>query len=117
MKYERITITRFKISGSFIAVIAVVILLAANHKSVGPALHTLTEIIMWTAISVGIIATTAIALLVRRAIKRARTGSYVPVKRVTLYPEYTLNSKPVAEIEPKRITLNGINYVEVKDRN
>jgi hypothetical protein len=114
MEYEKITITRWRISGGFILAIAAVIVLAANHKQVGPAVYTGLEIIKWALIAIGsmmglgiILGLTYLGLRARRVIRRTRATP----KTITLYPSYKLNSEPVAEIEPPRITLNGNEYV------
>lgn len=116
MEYEKITITRWRISGGFILAIAAVIVLAANHKQVGPAVHTGLEILEWVLIAIGsmmglgiLTGATYLALRARRVIKRTRNRP----KTITLYPSYVLNSEPVAEINPPRIVHNGDEYVKV----
>lgn len=115
MEYEKITITRLRISGGFVLAIAIIILVATQHKAAGRAVNTALEILTWVAISVGVLCAGGISYLVYRLVRRARKGSYKPVKTVKLYPTYLLNSKPVAEIEPRRIVLDGIEYREVID--
>lgn len=116
MEYEKITITRWRISGGFILVIAAVIVLAANHKQVGPAVHTGLEIVKWVLIAIGsmmglgiLTGVTYLALRARRVVRTARNRP----KTITLYPSYVLNSDPVAEINPPRIVHNGEEYVRV----
>lgn len=123
MKYERITITRFSISGGFIAVIVMIIALAAAHKQVGPAVHTGLEVIKWTLVGIGsamglgiLTGITYLALRARRVIIAARKRRNGP-QTITFYPSYVLNSEPVAEIAPPSIWHDGEEYVKVIQRD
>lgn len=120
MEYEKITITRWRISGGFIIAIAAVIVLAANHKQVGPAVHTGLEIVKWVLITIGsmmglgiLTGATYLVLRARRVIKAARVRTRKTPETITLYPSYVLNSEPVAEINPPRIVYNDEEYVRV----
>lgn len=119
MRYRKTTITEFSISGGFILAVVIVILIAAEHKSIGPAVNTAVEFIKWTAIIIGsmmglgvITGLTYLVIRARRVVKRARARRNGP-QTITLYPSYVLNNEPVAEIAPARIWHEGEEYVKV----
>lgn len=112
-EYEKVTITRVRISTGFILTIVVIILIAANHKSVGPAVHTATEILKWTLISLASVGGLGALYGIYKATRALRKMARKAPKTITLYPTYVLNNEPVAGIEPPRTILNGVPVSKV----
>jgi len=113
-EYEKVVITRTRVRISLggIAAVAILILVATHHKTVGSDIATLVKIVaitLGTAVVLGIIGG---IFGIRAARKRRQIYAQYRVPTPTYRPNYVINSQPVAEIAPT-VVIDGEEYVRV----
>jgi hypothetical protein len=111
-EYEKTTFTstRVRISlGSIIGLIVVVFVIANRKTAVSDA----TTLVEYVAITVGTACLIGLAALIISLRRTARARRNVTPKTIRLYPSYELNSEPVAQIENRRVIIDGEEYVKV----